>query len=532
MEQPPKKEPRGTADSRQTQMADAFRNLQQCVQTCHKAVFFTDAAGILQRVNPAFERLTGYPSFESVGKDLSWIAADGPESESYRRLWHEIYENSAFRGVIEVRRRDGNSLQMELTAIPVRDRDGQITSLVCTGRDLREGQGVEVKLSEARKLNAIATLARAVAHDLNNTLMVISSSSELALDGVSHEDPLWRRLHEIHGAAQRACELAGEMLAFGRNTQERELVSLNSLVQETCRVLPRVTGPDVQIQVVLGTDAGQVDANVAQVQQLLLSLAVSARDAMPDGGRLIISTSGTDLEAAKRTRTDAPSLKCALLSVSVVKPAKAAERVPSASLTADAITGQRWIRESELASVEELARENHGFVAVERGSNGLIAVNVYLPIAEQSEETSVLESGFHPSETVLLVEDESVIRTAACEFLSSNGYNVLCATNGQEALDQILSHPGRIDLVITDVIMPQMSGPKLAEAAAAIRPDTRVLFVSGNRDHPGLNLGSADSAYNFLLKPFSLGALGNKVREVLEQPATGPQRRAVGAGAN
>jgi two-component system, cell cycle sensor histidine kinase and response regulator CckA len=231
-------------------------------------------------------------------------------------------------------------------------------------------------------------------------------------------------------------------------------------------------------------------------------------------------------------RAEAPSVKCALLSVSVVKPVKAAERAPSASLTADAITGQRWIRESELASLEELARENQGFVAVERGGNSSVAVNVYLPVAEQTEETSVLESGFHPNETVLLVEDESVIRTAVVEFLSSNGYNVLSATNLQEALDQILTHPGGIDLVVTYVITPQMSGPKLAEAAAAIRPDTKVLFVSGNRDHPGLNLGSADSAYNFLLKPFSLGGLGNKVREVLAQPAPSPQLRAVGAGAN
>jgi PAS domain S-box-containing protein len=185
-------------------------------RTAQHRRFAADADGRLVSQFAAV-RSTGYPPIESVGTDLSWIAADGPASESYVRLWHDIYENSAFRGVIEVRRRDGNSLQMELTAIPVRDRDGQITSLVCTGRDLREGQGVEVRLGEARKLNAIATLARAVAHDLNNTLMVISSSSELALDGMSHDNPLWRRLHEIHSAAQRACELAGEMLAFGRN---------------------------------------------------------------------------------------------------------------------------------------------------------------------------------------------------------------------------------------------------------------------------------------------------------------------------
>jgi len=528
MEQPPKKEPRSSPDSRHTQMAEAFRNFQQCIQHCQKAVFFTDAAGILQRVNPAFEKLTGYGSNESVGKDLSWMAADGPASESYRRIWHEIYENRAFRGTLEVRRRDGNCLQMELTAIPVRDTKGLITSLVCTGRDMCEEQGVEVKLSEARKLNAIATLARAVAHDLNNTLMVISGCSEMALEGLAHDNPLWRRLHEIKSAAQRAGELASEMLAFGRNGPEgREMVSLNSVVQETCRILPRVTGADVQLHVVLGHETGLVDANISRLQQLLLNLAISARDAMPEGGRLIVETNAVELNAHQE---NIPPGKCALLSVSVTRPAKAPQRVAPVSVPASAVAGQSWIRESELAAVEQLAHENHGFVSVDPGHGDAIAVNVYLPLVEAGVETSVALTGLQPSETVLLVEDESVIRTAAAEFLSTNGYNVLSATNGQEAFEQILSHPGKIDLVITDVVMPRMSGPKLAEAAAAIRPDTKVLFVSGSADNASLKQSSIDMTRNFLLKPFSLRALGNKIREVLAQPAQTSRGRAAGAG--
>lgn len=532
MEQPPKKEPRSTADPQQTEMAEAFRKLQHCVQHCDKAVFFTDAAGILQRVNPAFEKLTGYPSNESVGKDLSWMAADGPTSESYRRIWQEIFEDRSFRGTLEVRRRDGNCLQMELTAIPVRDTKGQITSLVCTGRDMREEQGVEVKPSEARKLNAIAVLARAVAHDLNNTLMVIGGCSELALEGLSHENPLWRRLHEIKNASQRACELAGEMLAFGRNgPQGREMVSLNSLVQETCRILPRVTGADVQLHMTLGPDGGLVDANVSQLQHLLLSLAISARDAMPDGGRLSIETNTIALDAARAVRNDVSTSRYALLSVSITRAAKAPERSPSVSISADAVTGHRWIREAEIASVEELARENHGFISVERVGQA-ISVNIYLPIAEEGAGGSADQSRGLASETVLLVEDEPVIRTAEVEFLSSAGYNVLSATNGQEAFEQILSHPGKIDLIITDVVMPQMSGPRLAEAAAAIRPDTKVLFVSGSAVNDGIKQSSIALRKSFLLKPFSLRALGNKVREVLAEPTQPVRGRAVGAGSN
>jgi PAS domain S-box-containing protein len=380
MNHSPGKEAQSNPEDRQNQMAQVFRNFQQCIQHCDKAVFFTDPAGILQRVNPAFEKLTGFVSTESVGKDLSWMVAEGPTSGTYRRIWQKIFENRVFRGTLEVRRRDGDSFKMDLTAISVRDTKGRITSLVCTGQDRREAEAIEAELSRARKSYAGSTHARALAHDLNNTLMLISGCAELALDGVSAGHALRHRLEEIKNAAHRACELGQGMLACTTAENGAEFPSVES----------------------------------------------------------------------------------------------AAEPEPApAALIAQA---KPW-----------------------------------------------------PAETLLVVEDESVVRTAAVEFLSGGGYQVISACNGQEALEKVHAHPGKIHLVITDLVMPDMSGTKLAEMLASIRPESKVLFVSGHSEDEVLKQGVPDPANNFLQKPFSFQALGNKVRNLLGEQV---RARAYGAGAD
>ena len=377
MQHPSGKEPQSSPENRQNQMAQVFQNFQQCIQNCPKAVFFTDATGILQRVNPAFEKLTGFGSAESVGKDLSWMAAEGPTSDAYRRIWQKIFENRAFHGRLDVRRRDGNSFTMELTAIPVRDTKGRIASLVCTGQDTQEAEAIQ---SEIREAQNISTRARAFSHELNNTLMVISGCAEVALEGLSSDHPSWRNLQEIRSAAQRAGQLGREMLA------------------------------------------------------------------------------------------------CT----------------------------QRQIQGKELASID--------------------------PVSEVEEAAPAVDQPRPwPAETVLLVEDESVVRTAAAEFLSGAGYQVLSACNGEEALEKIRAHSGKIHLVITDLVMPDMSGTKLAETLASIHPESKVLFVSGYSEDAAQRQGVPDPAKNFLQKPFSFQALGDRVRDLLGERL---RARAAGAGAD
>ena len=512
-----------TCDPRHSQMADAFRNFQQCVHRCEKAVFFTDAAGLLQRVNPAFEQLTGYSSIEVVGKDLSWLAAEGPSSKAYRQIWHEIFENRSFRGDLEVRRKDGGSFHMEFTAIPVRDTKGQITSLVCTGQDMLQEHELEIQLAEARRLSALAVLARAFAHDLNNLMMVITGSTELALDGAPPESPLSRHLQEIRTASQRASELSRDMLAFGSNSPGTpELISINSVVQQTCKILPRVLGRDIQLQVVLGEEPGFAEVDVRQLKQVLLNLAINAHDAMPEGGKLLLETNAVDVNAPPAGGRSVVPGKYLLLSVAAKRFGVLSEGLDTIPGLLDAIGSGRWVREAELAMLEEIVKQNQGFLSLKESSGEETFVNIFLPLAsphaQQQTRAPALEPSRHGAVSVLLVEDEFVIRTAVTEFLSGAGYHVLSAANGKEALAKLQAHTGKINLVITDVVMPGMSGPKLAESIAAMHPQAKILFVSGCSEDAVLRKGAAELPRNFLLKPFSFESLAAKIREVLDEP--------------
>lgn len=207
-DEPRAPEPR--PDNRQTQMAEAFRNFQQCIQHCEKAVFFTDEAGVLQRVNPAFERLTGYSSTESVGKDLSWMTAGEPLSETYREIWQNIFEGKTFSGSLQIRRRDGTPLLIALTAIPVRDTMGRISSLVCTGEEaLRRGEPQCQSLH--RQCCSSAPLVHRALLELKDVLVSLGEQVQLAMDALSPNHPVRQQLERVRFAAERASELAREM---------------------------------------------------------------------------------------------------------------------------------------------------------------------------------------------------------------------------------------------------------------------------------------------------------------------------------
>jgi two-component system cell cycle sensor histidine kinase/response regulator CckA len=221
-------------------------------------IFFTDPAGIIERVNPAFEILTGFSSLEAVGKDLSWIAAEGPLSESYRNIWEQVFQGKTYRGDLQLRNKEGEAHELDVLISPVRDNKGRTASLLCTGRDTSEKRELESQLSQVRRMDAIGTLAGGVAHDFNNMLMVISAYAELSLDALPKEHRLWRNLQEILAASRRASELTRQLLAFGRKQVQRlQLFSLNSAVEEACRMLPCVIGEDIEMHVELGKHLGR-----------------------------------------------------------------------------------------------------------------------------------------------------------------------------------------------------------------------------------------------------------------------------------
>jgi len=254
----------------------------------------------------------------------------------------------------------------------------------------------------------------------------------------------------------------------------------------------------------------------------LVNLAINAHDAMPEGGKLLLETNVVDVNAPPAGGRSVVPGKYLLLSIAAKRFGVLSEGLDTIPGLLDAIGSGRWVREAELAMLEEIVKQNQGFLSVKESSGEDTVVNVFLPLASPQAQPDTrapaLESSRRGSVSVLLVEDEFVIRTAVAEFLSGAGYQVLSAANGREALSKLQAHTGKINLVITDVVMPGMSGPKLAESIAAMHPQAKILFVSGCTEDAVLRKGAADLPRNFLLKPFSFESLAVKIREVLDEP--------------
>jgi two-component system, cell cycle sensor histidine kinase and response regulator CckA len=514
----------------------AFRNLQHAVNQCQEVIFFTDPAGVIERVNPAFEKLTGYSSLEAVGKDLSLIAADDPVADSYGRIWEQLFQGRTYRGSLPVRRQQGDICELDVAIAPVRDSKGRIASLVCTGKDTSLQRELETQLSQARGIDAIGTLAGGVVHDFNNMLMVISAYAELALDSLPKEHRLGRHLQEILIASHRASDLTRQLLGFGRKQLHRlHVFSLNSAVEEACRMLPCVIGEDIELRVELGQDLGQVRADSGQIAQVLLNLAINARDAMPNGGKLSIETQlsdGRDNGIAKLSTH--PASGYILLTVTDTGQGISDEQLPQIFKPFYTTKPEGAGTGLGLAMVHSIVRQSDGFITAHSQTGKGSTFKIYLPVAappvREIPRLHPVEKPVHGgSETLLVVEDEDAVRQSEVEFLSTIGYTVIFAANGKEALDLVRARANMIDLVITDVVMPQMSGPMLAENLASLRPDVKVLFISGHADDTVLQKGVADLAHDFLQKPFPLRSLAGKIREVLEQPIMARAANAAGA---
>ena len=348
-------------------MAVTLRNLQYAVNQSRDAIFICDPTGVIERVNPAFEALTGYSSLDAVGKDLSWLAAEGPMSETYHRIWEMVFQARTYRGNLHVRTRQGTPCELDIAITPVLDGKGHIASLVCNGRDVSGERELETQISQGRRMDAIGTLAGGVAHDFNNMLMVISAYAELGLDSLPQEHTLWRHLQEILSASRRASELTRQLLAFGRKQVQRlEVLSLNPVVEEACKMLPCVIGEDVDLSLNLARGLGQVRVDSGQISQALLNLAINARDAMPRGGKLTITTGVSEgREPGGGEGSEGPQGKYVLLTVSDTGEGIAPADLPRIFEPFFTTKPEGGGTGLGLAMVYGIIRQSDGFIAVE-----------------------------------------------------------------------------------------------------------------------------------------------------------------------
>jgi signal transduction histidine kinase/CheY-like chemotaxis protein len=420
------------------------------------------------------------------------------------------------------RKKNGESFLSEKVITPLRDEDGRISHFICTDRDVSERLQLEAQLQQAQKMDAIGRLAGGVAHDFNNLLMVISAYAELMQDSLAAEHPLRRNIAEIMTAANRATDLTRQLLAFGRKQmQALRVLDLNSVIQEVVRMLPRIIGEDIQLVFTPGKDLGKVKADPVQIEQVVMNLAVNARDAMPRGGKLTVETANMHLDEAYIHRHSmVPAGDYVLLTVSDEGQGIAPEHV--AHIFEPFYTTKREGKGTGLglATVYGIVKQSRGFVWVYSELGLGTTFKVYLPRVRhanhhKSAPSPAMEERPQGWGTLLLVEDEAAVRKSEREFLELSGYTVLEAENGEHALRTARDHKGEIHLVITDVVMPRMGGPEMARQLAADRPQIKVLFVSGYAENTVLQHGAIDMTARFLQKPFTLKSLTRKVWQIL-----------------
>ncbi|MBI1797355.1 MAG: response regulator [Candidatus Eisenbacteria bacterium] len=393
-----------------------------------------------------------------------------------------------------------------------------VTERVQSEAALRES---ELQLRQSQKMDAIGRLAGGVSHDFNNLLTVILGYAEQMLEQMPPGGPLRRAAEEIRHAAERAAALTGQLLAFSRKQvlEPREL-DLNLVVGNTSRMLQRLIGEDVKLDVMLDPTLGRVLADEGQIQQVVLNLAINGRDAMPHGGRIVIATANAELDQAYVQRhvplTPGPYVMLAVTDTGIGMDLETRSRIFEPFFTTKEHGRGTGLG---LATVYGIVKQSGGYIWVYSEPGKGSAFKVFLPRLESAASDAPPPPPAAPArgtETVLLVEDETMVRGLVRDMLERRGYSVLPAGDGGEALAIVARHGEPIHLMVTDVVMPGIGGPELAAQLAPEHPGMKVLFISGYMDDAVLRHGVREGVAAFLQKPFTLEALARKVREVLD----------------
>jgi len=378
----------------------------------------------------------------------------------------------------------------------------------------------EEHLRQSQKIEAVGRLAGGVAHDFNNLLTAILGYSQLLRSSLRPEDPRHHSAEEIQRAAERAAGLTRQLLAFSRKqVLEPKVVSLNGVVVDMLEMLRRLIGEHIELVTVLAPDLGQVRADPSQVEQVILNLALNARDAMPEGGRLVIATA--EMEHHEDSPADHEGLdagRYVTLSVQdsgVGMDEETRQRIFEPFFTTKEVGKGTGLG---LATVYGIVKQSGGYIWVESepGTGARFTISLPRVDAEVPLDGPAPPQGANGRETILLVEDEERVRTLVSAVLARRGYHVIEASHGAQAIDEASRLPGPLHLLIADVVMPGMSGRELAERLATVRPEMRVLYVSGYTDDAIVRHGVVGAGAAFLQKPFELDSLVGKVREVLD----------------
>jgi two-component system cell cycle sensor histidine kinase/response regulator CckA len=514
--------------TRQAKEAELQR-VTMAVEQAGEMVMITDPDGTIQYVNPAFTDVSGYSREEAVGQNPRLLKSGQQDRAFYQELWGTMTDGRTWKGRMVNKRKDGTLYTEGATISPVKDGSGRIINFVAVKRDVTEREQIEAEketlqaqFMQAQKMESVGRLAGGVAHDFNNMLGVILGYTELAMNKLGSSNPAYADLEEVLKAARRSADIIRQLLAFARKQiVEPVVLDLNDTVERMLKMLRRLIGEDIKLAWLPGAEVWPVKIDPSQIDQILANLCVNARDAIAGVGGITIETAKVTLDEAYCAEhpgfVPGPFVEITLSDDGCgMDPQTLAHLFEPFFTTKEVGKGTGL----GLATVYGILKQNGGFINVYSEPGRGTTFEIYLP-RHAGEQDQAVEGGEKTApppaegETLLLVEDETAILNLVTMILEKQGYKVLSAGTPGEALRLGEAHTGGIDLLVTDVIMPEMNGRGLAERLQVLYPNLKVLFMSGYTANAIVHHGVLGQGVHFVQKPFSTRDLAVKVREAL-----------------
>lgn len=503
--------------------------LISAIEQSADVIVIADNLGNIQYANPAFAAATGYSVDEVIGKNPRILKSGMQDETFYKGLWETVTSGRAWSGRFVNRKKDGSFYIEDATITPVKGDNGEIESYVAVKRDIsehlklhEEREILEAKLVQAQKMDAIGRLAGGIAHDFNNMLNVILGYTELSLDELEGDSWLRNNLIQIQIAGKRSADLTRQLLTFSRKqTVEPIVLDINRVIDENLKMLARMIGEEITVSFLPENRLWKVRIDNSQVDQILANLTVNARDAISGVGTIKIETDNFVLDAEESMSLDLIPGHYVTITFSdngCGMEQNIVEHIFEPFYTTkerDKGTGLG------LATVYGIIKQNEGAIEVESRPGKGSTFTIYLPAVHEVCEPKLIEAVIRPHsenrETILVVEDEPQILEFIRIILEESGYSVLAAESPQQAMICCINHSETIDLLLTDIVMPGMDGKELQQEILAIRPDIRVLFMSGYTSDIIACKGILEEGTDFIHKPFQVKNLLNKIRRVLDE---------------
>lgn len=497
--------------------------LQSAIHQAPLCIMILDADGIVQYANPAYENLCGYSCDSILNKPVHIGLEANPTLLEFDEIRQALKSGSVFRKQVDNAHANGALFTESVIVSPIRDQERRVHSYIVFRRDITREIGLEAQLHQAQRLESIGRLAGGVAHDFNNMLSVILGYAGIAQRLVKAEDPVYNHLQEISRAAERSTQLTSQLLAFARKqVVSPTVVQINDTIDGMSKMLKRLIGETIELKTNLAEDVHRLRIDPGQIDQILANLCVNARDAIAGSGVISIETSN-----AMFTETYGEGLAQVFageyVQISVSDSGSGMDEATMKQIFDPFFTTKKAGEGTGLglATVYGIVKQNHGFVHVYSEVGKGTTFRIYFPRhkgddGDQNQQDESMAELPHGDETILLVEDEASLLSMAEMILQSLGYKVLSAGSPLEALDAIRSFENRVDLLLTDVVMPGMNGKELSEKVKEIYPDIHVIFMSGYTANTIDKEGKLGESIEFVAKPFSFHTLSQKIRNVLD----------------